>query len=179
MLTAKDSIQDKEEGYDNGADSYLTKPFSAKLLKSRIRNLLETRKQLAKQIVANVPIPAIDAENQVNVASHPQLSKLDETFLSKLTSLVEDNLDEEKIDVTFMTDRMNMSYSSFSPNEFVRKIKLKNSVRLILTGEYNISEAASMTGFNNMAHFRDCFKEEFGMSPSEYLKQHRSGSQSI
>ena len=82
-----------------------------------------------------------------------------------------------------------MSYSSFyrkvkaltelSPNEFVRKIKLKNSVRLILTGEYNISEAASMTGFNNMAHFRDCFKEEFGMSPSEYLKQHRSGSQSI
>lgn len=189
LLTAKDSIQDKEEGYDNGADSYLTKPFSAKLLKSRIRNLLETRKQLAKQIVANVPIPAIDAENQVNVASHPQLSKLDETFLSKLTSLVEDNLDEEKIDVTFMTDRMNMSYSSFyrkvkaltelSPNEFVRKIKLKNSVRLILTGEYNISEAASMTGFNNMAHFRDCFKEEFGMSPSEYLKQHRSGSQSI
>lgn len=55
LLTAKDSIQDKEEGYDSGADSYLTKPFSAKLLRSRIKNLLEMRKRLARQIVENVP----------------------------------------------------------------------------------------------------------------------------
>ena len=185
LLTAKDSIQDKEEGYDSGADSYLTKPFSAKLLRSRIKNLLETRKRLARQIVENVP-PTV-AENTGNRQSlsfpHPQLNKLDEAFLSKLTSLIEDNLDVEKIDTAFMTDRMNMSYSAFyrkvkaltelSPNEFVRKIKLRNSAHLLLTGEHNVSEAASMTGFNNMAHFRDCFKEEYGIPPSEYLKQHR------
>lgn len=186
LLTAKDSIQDKEEGYDSGADSYLTKPFSAKLLRSRIKNLLETRKRLARQIVENVP-PTV-AENTGNRQSlsspHPQLNRLDKAFLSKLTSLIEDNLDEEKIDTAFMTDRMNMSYSTFyrkvkaltelTPNEFVRKIKLKNSALLLQTGEYSIQEAAMRTGFNNMAHFRDCFKEEFGVLPSEYMRQYKN-----
>ena len=61
------------------------------------------------------------------------------------------------------------------PNEFVRKIKLRNSAHLLLTGEHNVSEAASMTGFNNMAHFRDFFKKEYGIPPSEYQKRYRQG----
>ena len=187
LLTAKDSIQDKEEGYDSGADSYLTKPFSAKLLRSRIKNLLEMRKRLARQIVENVPSTVVkNTEKRQSTSSpHPQLNRLDEAFLSKLTSLIEDNLDVEKIDTAFMIDCMNMSYSAFyrkvkaltelSPNEFVRKIKLRNSAHLLLTGEHNVSEAASMTGFNNMAHFRDCFKKEYGIPPSEYQKRYRQG----
>ena len=187
LLTAKDSIQDKEEGYDSGADSYLTKPFSAKLLRSRIKNLLEMRKRLARQIVENVPSTVVkNTEKRQSTSSpHPQLNRLDEAFLSKLTSLIEDNLDVEKIDTAFMIDCMNMSYSAFyrkvkaltelSPNEFFRKIKLRNSAHLLLTGEHNVSEAASMTGFNNMAHFRDCFKKEYGIPPSEYQKRYRQG----
>ena len=187
LLTAKDSIQDKEEGYDSGADSYLTKPFSAKLLRSRIKNLLEMRKRLARQIVENVQSTVVkNTEKRQSTSSpHPQLNRLDEAFLSKLTSLIEDNLDVEKIDTAFMIDCMNMSYSAFyrkvkaltelSPNEFVRKIKLRNSAHLLLTGEHNVSEAASMTGFNNMAHFRDCFKKEYGIPPSEYQKRYRQG----
>ena len=187
LLTAKDSIQDKEEGYDSGADSYLTKPFSAKLLRSRIKNLLEMRKRLARQIVENVPSTVVkNTEKRQSTSSpHPQLNRLDEAFLSKLTSLIEDNLDVEKIATAFMIDCMNMSYSAFyrkvkaltelSPNEFVRKIKLRNSAHLLLTGEHNVSEAASMTGFNNMAHFRDCFKKEYGIPPSEYQKRYRQG----
>ena len=187
LLTAKDSIQDKEEGYDSGADSYLTKPFSAKLLRSRIKNLLEMRKRLARQIVENVPstVDKNTEKRQSTSSPHPQLNRLDEAFLSKLTSLIEDNLDVEKIDTAFMIDCMNMSYSAFyrkvkaltelSPNEFVRKIKLRNSAHLLLTGEHNVSEAASMTGFNNMAHFRDCFKKEYGIPPSEYQKRYRQG----
>lgn len=187
LLTAKDSIQDKEEGYDSGADSYLTKPFSAKLLRSRIKNLLEMRKRPARQIVENVPSTVVkNTEKRQSTSSpHPQLNRLDEAFLSKLTSLIEDNLDVEKIDTAFMIDCMNMSYSAFyrkvkaltelSPNEFVRKIKLRNSAHLLLTGEHNVSEAASMTGFNNMAHFRDCFKKEYGIPPSEYQKRYRQG----
>ena len=115
LLTAKDSIQDKEEGYDSGADSYLTKPFSAKLLRSRIKNLLEMRKRLARQIVENVPSTVVkNTEKRQSTSSpHPQLNRLDEAFLSKLTSLIEDNLDVEKIDTAFMIDCMNMSYSAF------------------------------------------------------------------
>lgn len=183
LLTAKDSIQDKEEGYNSGADSYLTKPFSAKLLRIRINNLLETRKHLTEQFITNVPGLVTEKSNGIQPLSYnqTQLNKLDEAFLSKLTSLIEDNLELEKIDITFMTDHMNMSYSAFyrkvkaltelTPNEFVRKIKLKNSALLLQTGEYNIQETAMKTGFNNMAYFRDCFKEEFKVLPSEYLKQ--------
>lgn len=185
LLTAKDSIQDKEEGYNSGADSYLTKPFSAKLLRSRINNLLEIQKRLAKRFIANVPTTITEESNDLQTPSstQPQLNKLDEAFLTKLTSLIENNLEQEKIDIAFMTDRMNMSYSAFyrkvkaltelTPNEFVRKIKLRNCALLLQTGEYNVSDAAFRTGFNNMPHFRDCFFKEFNVSPSEYIKRHR------
>jgi len=176
LLTAKDSIQDKEEGYESGADSYLTKPFSAKLLRSRIQNLLESRKKLAKQIAAQT----IELKNKKD-SSLIRMSILDEQFLNKLTNMVEENLDMEQLDIAFILDKMNMSHSTFyrkvkgltglSPSEFIRKIKLKNSVKLLLSGNYNISEAAYMTGFNNLPYFRQCFKDEYGVSPSEYLRK--------
>lgn len=98
LLTAKDSIQDKEEGYNSGADSYLTKPFSAKLLRSRINNLLEIQKRLAKRFIANVPTTITEESNDLQTPSstQPQLNKLDEAFLTKLTSLIENNLEQEK-----------------------------------------------------------------------------------
>lgn len=176
LLTAKDSIQDKEEGYESGADSYLTKPFSAKLLRSRIRNLLESRRKLAQLIVGHTSEPASE-ELQDTIG----LTKLDKEFLDKLTVIIEENLDAEKLDMAFMTDKLNMSHSAFyrkvkgltglSANEFIRKVKLKNSLRLLMSGAHNISETAYMTGFNNLGHFRECFKEEYGMTPSEYLKR--------
>ena len=179
LLTAKDSIQDKEEGYENGADSYLTKPFSAKLLKSRICNLLESRKKLAQRIVAG-DITNVNFVNSDLLKEENQLNQLDKKFLSKLTSLIEENLAEEKLDIAFMTNNMNMSHSAFyrkvkaltglSANEFIRKIKLKKCAHLLVSGEYNVTEAALMTGFNNMGYFRECFKEEFGMLPSDFLK---------
>ena len=180
LLTAKDSIQDKEEGYDSGADSYLTKPFSAKLLNSRIHNLLESRKKLAQQITAHTQ------ELEPKALQEPmepiELNKLDREFLEKLTHIIEENLDAE-LDIPFMTSKIGMSHSTFyrkvkaltgiSANEFIRKVRLKNSLQLLLTGTYNISEAAYMTGFNNVSYYRQCFKDEYGMSPTEYLKSCR------
>lgn len=179
LLTVKDSIQDKEEGYESGADSYLTKPFSAKLLRSRIQNLLDSRKKLAKQIAAQT----VELKNKKD-SSPIRMSILDEQFLNKLTNMVEENLDMEQLDIAFIIDKMNMSHSTFyrkvkgltglSPSEFIRKIKLMNSLKLLLTGNYNISEAAYMTGFNNLPYFRQCFKDEYGLSPSEYLRKSKN-----
>jgi signal transduction histidine kinase/DNA-binding response OmpR family regulator/streptogramin lyase len=178
LLTAKDTIQDKEEGYESGADSYLTKPFSAKLLQSRIHNLLESRKKLARQIAAYTKEP-LPANGQKPVT----LSKLDDEFLARLTAIIEQNLSMEKMDITFLTGKMKMSHSTFyrkvkgltgiSANEFIRKIRLKNSLQILLTGSHNVSEAAYMAGFNDLQYFRECFKEEYGISPSEYLKNAR------
>jgi signal transduction histidine kinase/DNA-binding response OmpR family regulator/streptogramin lyase len=176
LLTAKDTIRDKEDGYESGADSYLTKPFSAKLLQSRINNLLESRRKLAQQIAANTKSPVPDKSHEP-----VKISKLDEQFLAKLTSLIEENLNMEQLDIPFLTEKLNMSQSTFyrkvkgltgmSANEFIRKTRLKNSLQLLMTGSYNISEAAYRTGFNHLGYFRECFREEFGMSPSEYLRK--------
>ena len=176
LLTAKDSIQDKEEGYESGADSYLTKPFSAKLLHSRVHNLLESRKKLAQLITSRTK--ELKPEQ---VQESMQLSKLDEEFLNKFTAIVEENIDTPQLAMPFMIGKMNMSHSTLyrkikgltgiSGNEFIRKIRLKNSLRLLMEEGLNISEAAYASGFNDLGYFRTCFKEEYGMAPSEYIKQ--------
>ena len=178
LLTAKDSLQDKEDGYESGADSYITKPFSANLLRSRIRNLLDSRAKLAKQIAQRAHEWKEETQDESN--EFVGISELDQRFLEKLTEVIEENLDMEKLDITFLMEKMNMSNSTFyrkvkgltglPPNEHIRKIRLKNSLRLLQSGNYNISETAYMTGFSSPRYFRECFKEEYGKNPSEFLK---------
>lgn len=181
LLTAKDSLQDKEEGYEVGADSYLTKPFSASLLRSRINNLLDSRKKLVAQFQAqSTPGSQIDlSEKRIVIAE--ALSKLDNEFIEKITLLIEENLSSEKIDINYLSDKMCMSGSTLyrkmkaltglSTNEYIRKVKMENAERLLLEGKFNISEIAYKVGMNSTGYFRQCFKEEFGVSPSDYLKQ--------
>lgn len=175
LLTAKDALQDKEKGYEVGADSYLTKPFSASLLRSRIHNLLESRKRLIAQFGPNHSL------NDKRVIIAESLSKLDNEFIHKITQLIEGNLSSEKIDISYLSDKLYMSNSTLyrkmkaltglSTNEFVRKVKMQNAERLLLGGEYSISEISYKVGINSTGYFRQCFKEEFGASPSDYLKQ--------
>lgn len=188
LLTAKDSIQDKEAGYEIGADSYLTKPFSAKLLISRIHNILESRRMLASIISAHVKGADAVASDTVTIektdpkesAPALSLSKLDEAFIQKFTKIVEDNLTMSELDMAYMQDALNMSHSTLyrklkgltgmSGNEFIRKIRLKRGYELLKEG-CNVSEAAYSCGFNDVGYFRNCFKDEYGMSPSQFIKQ--------
>ncbi len=175
MLTAKDSLQNKEEGYLAGADSYLTKPFSASLLKSRIHNLLESRRKLAAQFSSNFSI------SDKSALLHESLTQLDNEFIQRLTQIIEEYLEFEKVDVAYLADKLCMSKSTLyrkvkaltgiSTNEYVRKIKMQNAEKLLLEGKYTISEVAFRVGINSAVYFRQCFKEEFGSSPSEYLKK--------
>ena len=180
LLTAKDSDEDKEAGYDCGADSYLTKPFTARLLGSRIKNLLASRRRLAELLttsgnhMAAPPVRETPAAPQAAV-----LTRLDSEFMQRLNSIIEDNIMQEDIDMAFLTDKMAMSHSTFyrkvkaltglTANEYVRKRRLNHCMQLLESGDYNVSEAAMMTGFNQMAHFRSVFKKEFGILPSEVV----------
>jgi ligand-binding sensor domain-containing protein/signal transduction histidine kinase/DNA-binding response OmpR family regulator len=179
LLTAKDAIRDKEEGYDSGADSYLTKPFSSKLLHSRIENLLEARRRSAQLILSHT------GNDRIQKTPHnPKIGKLDEEFIKRITSLIEANISNSNLDMAFLTSQFNMSQSTLyrkissltgiSPNVFIRKLRLKNSIGLLVTGTHNISEAAYDSGFNDIGYFRECFKEEFGITPSEYIRNHIS-----
>lgn len=175
LLTAKDSLADKEEGYQTGADSYMTKPFSASLLRTRIDNLLEARRRLAERLAGQSSMDvkrAVVAEN---------CNKLDNEFLDRLTLIVEGNLSQEKLDVSSLAAKLCMSSSTLyrkvkaltglSTNEYVRKIKMRNAEKFLLEGKYSISDITFMVGMNSTVYFRQCFKEEFGIAPSDYLKQ--------
>lgn len=175
LLTAKDSLQDKAEGYEAGADSYLTKPFSATLLHSRIHNLLASRRQLAERFKASTNI------KNKHEAVTEALNKLDNEFIEKVNALIEERLSYEKIDINYLASTLCMSSSTLyrkmkaltglSTNEYIRKLKMQHAERLLLEGKYNISEVAFKVGINSTVYFRQCFKEEFGTLPSEYLKQ--------
>lgn len=187
LLTAKDSLQDKEEGYEAGADSYLTKPFSAKLLISRINNILESRKLLASIISAHVKGNELQPEAGTAAPADSQpaapvlkLSRIDQEFIRKFTDIVENNLTMQDLDINYLQNAMNMSAATLyrklkgltgmSANEFIRKIRLKHGYELLKDG-CNVSEAAYSCGFNDVGYFRNRFKEEYGLSPSQFIKQ--------
>jgi signal transduction histidine kinase/ligand-binding sensor domain-containing protein/DNA-binding response OmpR family regulator len=172
LLTAKTSLTDKTDGYAAGADSYITKPFSTTLLRSRASNLLESRKNLASQIVHSKVYKQTLLSDSIN--------KLDNEFLEKVTKIVEENSHSEKLDVELIAQQVHMSHPTLyrkikaltgcSVNEFIRKIRMKCAEDMLLSRKYTISEVAIRVGISNITYFRQCFKEEFGLTPSEYIK---------
>ena len=173
LLTAKTSLENKTEGYSAGADSYITKPFSISLLKSRVSNLLESRRKMAALVIND------KFYKQAKLSE--SISKIDNEFLEKLTKYIENNISSEKLDIDFIVQHVNMSHSTLyrkvrtltglSINEFIRKIKMRYAEELLLTGKYTISEIAYLVGINNVPYFRERFKEEFGVVPSEYIRK--------
>ena len=172
LLTAKDTNDDRTVGYETGADSYIVKPFSSSLLHSRINNILEARKKIAHLIKNNKAL-------KTEIMSE-SISQVDEIFLDDLISIIEDNIDSDILTVKFIAEQMNMSHSTLyrkvkalsemTVNEFIRKIKMQKAEKLLLEGKYNISEVSYMIGINSATYFRESFKDEFGLLPSEYIK---------
>lgn len=187
LLTAKDTDDDKEEGYECGANSYLTKPFTAKLLGSRIHNLLNAQRRLAEQIrekyenrfrTKDIEEESEVIDNDNNIKEN--LSKIDRDFLQRLDDVISNNLKSNDLDLPFVTGQMAMSHSTFyrkvkaltgmTAKEYIRKSRLHHCYKMLESGDYNVTEAAMLTGFNHMAHFREIFKNEFGILPSEVKK---------
>lgn len=179
LLTAKNTIEDKEKGYETGADSYLTKPFSAKLLQNRIHNILDTRSRLFEYIKTNlmdvdVSTPLV----QKVVSPSPVLNNLDDEFISKLVLIIEENITSEQLCMDFLQGKFNMSYSTLyrkvkgltglSANEFIQKVKLRHAAELLKRGGMNVNEVAYASGFNSLSYFSGKFKKEYGVNPSQY-----------
>ncbi len=173
LLTAKGSSYDQKIGYDVGADSYLTKPFSSNLLKSRLKNIIDARR---KYSMANS-----SKFKQKQELLNESIGELDKEFLKKLTNVIEENLEEEELNISQIAAQLNMSHSTLyrkikaltnlTANEFIRKVRINFAEQLLLTGQYNISEIMYQVGINSSSYFRQCFKDEFGMNPSEYLQK--------
>lgn len=180
LLTAKTSIQDKTEGYSAGADSYITKPFSSDLLRARVFNLMQMRSHLAD----------LTKESRLYKKKKlaDSLGQIDREFLERLIRIIKERSYSEEVDNEFLARVVNMSYSTLyrklkaltglSVNEFIRKVKMDYAEELLLTGKYTISEIAFQVGINSADYFRQCFKKEFGTTPSEYIKRINSARDS-
>ena len=176
LLTAKDTLSDKSEGYKVGADSYITKPFTSELIKARVANLIFSRAQIAHQYLKR-----LNNFSAPKVEENSGFSPLDNKFLSKLSSYIEDNMSSETLDINNMASYMNVSVSSLyrklksltgvSANDYVRKIKLRKAAEMLSSGKFNVSETAWNIGISSFSYFRQIFKEEFGCTPSEFKKK--------
>lgn len=176
LLTAKDSFEAKEKGYDSGADSYITKPFTHSLLRSRILNLLQQRRRDKMLIQESKETNLAQKKEQLRES----LNKVDQEFFDKLNKLIEENISGD-VDVNLVASSLAVSTSTLyrkmkvltgiSTNEYIRKYKMQYAEHLLLEGKYSISEISFMVGMNSVAYFRRCFKAEYGEIPSEYLKK--------
>lgn len=168
MLTAKATMQDKVSGLELGADDYIMKPFEAEELKARISNLLEQRKRL-QQHFRKYGLTDIDEK---------QLLPIDQKFLQNAVDVISKHISDTSFSVEVFADKLAVSRSLLfkkiealfgeSPNELIRRIRLNKAARLIERNTGNISEIALEVGFNNPSYFAECFKKQFGVSPSQY-----------
>jgi len=184
MLTAKSTIESKIEGMKLGADDYITKPFSAAYLKARIFNLLEQRKKLQALYCASL-LPSSTEQGLPGTAEEVAtgLSPNDRKFMERVMETIEKHLDNGDLTVEEIAGEVNMSRSVFfkklktltglSPVEFLREIRMKRAAQLIETEEYNMAQIAYMVGLNDSHYFSKCFKQQYGMTPTEYKESRK------
>lgn len=169
MLTAKTDNDSKTEGMECGADVYIEKPFSMKYLEACIRNLISMRKKLMKRF-ANTPSESI---------SQMASTHADDEFLTQMNRIIEENIDNPKLNVPFLAEQMAISRSGLfakiksltdiTPNEMIQVIRLRRAAVLLREGKYRINEVSFMVGFGSPSYFTKCFQKQFGVKPGEYV----------
>ncbi|MCE7065199.1 ATP-binding protein [Dyadobacter sp. CY326] len=170
LLTAKAGMESKLQGLVNGADEYMTKPFSLEELHLRVKNLLESRQKLREKYARQITLQP----TEITVTS------TDEQFLQRALALVEEQMSNPAFDVTDLSRGVGMSRSNLhrkltaltghSANAFIRSVRLKRAAYLLERGYGNVGEVAAQVGFSSLNYFARCFREVYGKNPSEYSR---------
>ncbi len=173
LLTARTSLIFKVEGLETGADDYITKPFSPKVLQLKVRNLLRTRESQRKMFQSS---DLLDIDPK-----HVTLSPIDEGFIKRIMDSVEKNMSIAEFSVEELGTEVGLSKTQLyrklkaltgqSGNEFIRTMRLKRAAQLIEQNQLTIAEVTYEVGFNDLQYFRECFKKFFGLTPSEYAQK--------
>jgi signal transduction histidine kinase/ligand-binding sensor domain-containing protein/DNA-binding response OmpR family regulator len=172
LLTAKTEKASKIEGFDEGADAYVTKPFDSEVLVARIHNLLNSREDLKKRFEKNKWKEAKNA----NSVELDFLNKVEVTVLAMIPTGNLNVLDLSK-ELGFSRTslyRKIKSLTGLSINQLIRSIKLKRASHILVSEDMNVSEVAFSLDFTDLTYFRNVFKKQYGMMPSEYMKAHKS-----
>lgn len=176
MLTAYAVDEQKIKGYECGADSYISKPFSAQLLTVRLRNLIENRRRLQHFFAdgSNAPL------------QKSPVTDVDKGFMEKLHRLIDDRLSDPNLSVEDLGGEIGLSrvqlyrktkaLCGYSPNELLRIARLKRAASLLASTDKTVAEITYEVGFSSPSYFTKCYKEYFGENPTDFLKRKDGGS---
>ena len=172
LLTAKTAIESRLQAMQYGADDYVTKPFEPEYIRARVHNILQQREQLEQSYRQRLMrLEPQKAEEQIP----------GDAFLAKLLDVMSRQMDNNTLTVDELVDEMNMGRTVFfnklknmtglSPVEFIREMRIKRAAQLLEERKYNITEVTYMVGMNDSRYFAKCFKNTYGVTPSEYRRQ--------
>jgi len=168
LLTAKAHEDHIVEGLETGADDYMTKPFSSRILLSRIKNLIELRSELQLSL----------QRQNLEMPSKMKVSSMDAIFLKTFRDLLEKHVSNPDFRIDSLCEKLKMGRSTLfkkikaltgeKPNQFILSYRLERGRQLLEQNFGSITDIAMEVGFNSAAYFAKCFKEKFGVSPSSY-----------
>lgn len=169
LLTACSLDEQRIQGYDGGADSYISKPFSSQLLLARVRNLIDSHRRL-KQFFGDR-----------HTLAKEDVCDMDKNFVEKFKSLLDAKLGDSNLNVEDLGKDMGLSrvqlyrkiksLTNYSPNELLRIARLKKAASLLASSDMTVAEIGYEVGFSSPSYFTKCYKEQFGESPTDFLKR--------
>jgi len=173
LLTARTLEEYVIEGYNAGADDYITKPFNIDILFARVQNLLNKQKQRHEILQKQVKIDL----KKVEIVS------VDQKLIDNTIKIIEDNLSDPDFSVEKLSKELGVTRVTLNKKlnaiigksvyDFVRIIRAKRGALLLTEGQLNVQEVSYMVGYNNPRYFTQFFKEEFNMTPSEYVRKYK------
>lgn len=176
ILTARTSQLYQIEGYESGADDYVTKPFNMALILTRVKNLLDNRARIQKRFEQGFT-------NNTFLEVEPtelNITHLDKIFIEKCIEQVEKHIEDSTYSVEELSQALLMSQiqvyrkikalTGDTPLHFIRSIRMKRAAQLLEKG-YSVAETTYKVGFQDLKYFRKCFKEQFGMNPKAFSKE--------
>lgn len=171
LLTARASFMNKMEGFETGADDYVTKPFNESLLRARIKNILKNRSLLHEKF---------HSEDTTDISELVK-NKKDQEFLENLGQFIEKNIDSDNLSANLVAKELGMSHSvlykklktitGLSLVEYIRDYRLKKAKQLLKTKQFSINEVCYQVGYSDRKYFSKLFKERFGNPPTFYMKE--------
>jgi AraC-like DNA-binding protein len=180
LLTAKTTFDSKLEGFRQGADEYITKPFSVSYFKMRVKNLLQRRSEL-QHFYRNRTNSADVSVSRAKEKKETPYNEKDLTFIRTINEFIASHLGKSDYVIEDIAMELGMSRTVFfkklkgltglAPIEYVRDVLMQHAAELLVQGDYAIKEISYMVGISDAKYFSRCFKKKFNMTPSEYKKQ--------